>query len=316
MANKNKEDLKLLFQNGDTPDQNAFGDLIDSCFYNSLSGEFTSSTSEVLSGIRDALSVPSKNVFDQKNSLPAPNISFKGLTTIQCLSGSFGSNDINLSNEPITIDNTPSLLVSDFSQEFLNNNQIFIEMVIFNKRKNANNSENISKKTGFLISNGTTTKPWGDKFWNRSGVNNYLRDKNITRHNHLPISNLNESINLGICLNNHFVKSSIPYKNNNNSEITIELMVPTKHYRDRISRKYPYSRTYRPLYIAFRYIQWLPNLNNGKGQIISGPLSKTIQVKNHIHPFWIYPFSSTSDHLTVKRIHPEFAPLRFKCSYC
>ena len=38
MANKNKEDLKLLFQNGDTPDQDAFGDLIDSCFNNSVSG--------------------------------------------------------------------------------------------------------------------------------------------------------------------------------------------------------------------------------------------------------------------------------------
>ena len=155
--------------------------------------EITSATPEELSGIRDALSVPSKNVFDQKNSLPAPNISFKGLTTIQCLSGSFKNNNINLFNESITIDNTPSLLVSDFSQEFLNNNQIFIEMVILNKRSNG--GSNKSKKTAFIVSNGTTTKPWGDKFWNRSGVNNYLRDKNITRHNHLPISNLNESIN-------------------------------------------------------------------------------------------------------------------------
>jgi hypothetical protein len=38
MAYKTQEELKALFQNGDTPDQDAFGDLIDSCFNNSVSG--------------------------------------------------------------------------------------------------------------------------------------------------------------------------------------------------------------------------------------------------------------------------------------
>ena len=38
MANKTQEELKALFQNGDIPDQDAFGDLIDNCYNNSVSG--------------------------------------------------------------------------------------------------------------------------------------------------------------------------------------------------------------------------------------------------------------------------------------
>lgn len=50
MANKTKEDLKSLFQNGDTPDQDAFGDLIDSCFNNSVSGNCVFSDNVSVSG--------------------------------------------------------------------------------------------------------------------------------------------------------------------------------------------------------------------------------------------------------------------------
>jgi hypothetical protein len=38
MAIRTSEELKALFEEGDYPDQSAFGDLIDSCFNNSVSG--------------------------------------------------------------------------------------------------------------------------------------------------------------------------------------------------------------------------------------------------------------------------------------
>jgi hypothetical protein len=280
--------------------------------------EITSATPEELSGIRDALSVPSKNVFDQKNSLPAPNISFKGVTTIQGLSGNpkIGNTDLGIINEPINLYQSPHLLVSDFSQEFLENNQIFIEMVIFNKSRIKYEREGRSSKTGFFVSNGTSIKPWGN-FWNRSGISPSLSARNITRYNHLPVINLNEYVDLGICLNNHFILKNVEYITHTGKP-TIDLMVPCRKGCSEGGQhgyKHPHGKNYVPLYIAFRYIHWLSNLNNGKGQIVSGPLSKTIKVKNTFFPFNKDP-EYTSIESNVCKLNDNFSKFDFVCTYC
>jgi len=55
--------------------------------------------------------------------------------------------------------------------------------------------------------------------------------------------------------------------------------------------RFPYSPYYTPYYCAFRYIQWIPNVNKRPdgtsyyGQIVSGPLSKVIKVTGLNFPF-------------------------------
>lgn len=269
--------------------------------------ELTTATTNTLSEIRDALFVPSKDALDQKNGLPAPNISLGGRSILDILNSADG--------EVLDVANSPKLLVSDFSQEFLNDNQIFIEMMIYKRR-------NISNKRGFLVPIGSEIKPWGSNFYNRSGRDLRFHVGEVTestvlpvRYNHLPVSNLNQTINLGICLNNHFHEDTVTFRNSSNVEQNIQLIVPSKRLSNHIGSKYSYSRTYRPLYIAFRYIQWIPNLNNGRGQIISGPLSKTIQIRNKNFPFHINNEQSTHHGKPVCDLNPTFGKLNFVCSF-
>jgi len=91
----------------------------------------------------------------KKNGLPAPNISLGGRSILDILNSADG--------EVLSVANSPKLIVSDFSQEFLNDNQIFIEMMIYKKR-NGHTSKNISKKRGFLVPIGSEIKPWGSNF--------------------------------------------------------------------------------------------------------------------------------------------------------
>lgn len=282
--------------------------------------ELTTATATQLSAIRQALVVPSIDVVEEKNKLPVPNISLRARTTVEFLTGSFGGN-LGVSEEVINLINSPHVTVTDFTQEFLENNEIFVEMVVFKKR-NVWNSKNVSKKTGEFISIGSQTKPWGNTFWNRSGKNQHFHFEGYVpgkplRYNHLPINSLNQTINLGICLNNHFVERQVPYIDLNNNEQTVSLIVPSKKSSDAIGEKnrHPYSRRYKPLYVAFRYIQWLPNANNGKGQIVSGPLSKTIRVRNNFFPFYIDHFQSSFYNRPVCQLNEDFNKLDFMCFY-
>jgi len=277
--------------------------------------ELTASTPEVLSEIREALFVPSKNDLDKKDSLPAPAVFFADKKLIKCLSVDVGD---------ITLLSAPALVVSDFTEKFLTNNNIFVEMVIFNKPRNGSKRHKFAR-VNFSVPYASELKPWGASFWNRSSSNSRFHQGEVTpdtikpvRYNQLPVSILNERIDLSVCLNNHFSETEVAFINSSNVKEEISLITPGFRASSKISNsnpRFPYSRNYRPLYVAFRYINWLPNANDGRGQIVSGPLSKTVQVRNTKSPFNIDHFYSSIHGRPVCNLNPNFDKSKFICSF-
>jgi hypothetical protein len=354
----------------------------------------------------------------QKRSyLPAPTISFGGPRTIDFLAGGV------VATKKINLQRTPELFVKDFTQEFLQGNEVFIEMLLQKKSKPKTMSENRNKKNGFIVPPGSATTAWPINFWNRSSldftkfyrehvpsrkgvrifglsyeplngfyaedgllngkprytksdrsritfdsglwwIDNYNADPDVssrlytteqgraypwqvvnwvrqdgdvdpagiiveqanerpTRYNHIPVTELNKKIDLGICLNNHLSPEDVRYSNNSGAEQSIQLLISTKKYRTYFNQssnswnqRYPYESNYKPLYIAFRYVVWLPNSNNGRGQIVSGPLSSTIKVRNTIFPFNTNHHQSSIHGKPVCDINNRFQKHDFICNFC
>jgi hypothetical protein len=355
----------------------------------------------------------------QKRSyLPAPTISFGGPRTIDFLAGG------DVATKKINLQRTPELFVKDFTQEFLQGNEVFIEMLL-QKRTNKNPNRS-TKRSGFIVPPGSATTAWPINFWNRSSLDGsrfytehppkppvtpsrkgvrifglsfepmngfyaengfnegkpkyinsegveiywnptnwtiedyvarsnrlysqqstdnypwqtggwYREDGDVdpagiiveqanerpTRYNHIPVTELNKKIDLGICLNNHLWTQDVLYSNNSGAEQSIQLLIPTKRYRtywnqnnDSWNQRYPYESNYKPLYIAFRYVVWLPNSNDGRGQIVSGPQSPTIKVRNTIFPFNTDHHQSSIHGKPVCDINNRFQKHDFICNFC
>lgn len=256
-------------------------------------------------------------------NLPVPKIILLGSTSIEYLA-LYALNWLVEGNATLLA--SPVLKVADFTQEDLNNNQIFIEMVIFKKKKRNANAGRQADRT-YVVPIGSAVKPWGTNFWQRGGSN--PSGLLATRYNHLPVTSLNEKINLGLCLNAHFRQRDVAYLDPTSTNLGdaryLTCLTPFGSkslwggYNDNYSlrSKITYSRSYRPLYIAFRYICWLPNNNNGRGQIISGPLSPTIRVGNTLFPFDINHYQSSLKGFPVYDLNPSFTSYNdvFQCKF-
>lgn len=231
--------------------------------------------------------------------LPVPKILINGFTNIQYLSclrtGNDGTDELGIGGN-IILYNPPTLLVTDLTNETLSAYQIFIEMVIFKRLKH---SQGAYQGKTYVVPNGQGSKPWGN-FWNRSGsIGLYLESLGTVRFNQLPVTSTNQRIDLSPCLNTHFSEKEVRYADATDGTVKqIDLICPTKSkstsniLTNPLSR-YGYETTYKPLYVAFRYIAWLPENNNGRGQIISGPLSPTIRIANNTFPFHINSYQSS-----------------------
>lgn len=257
-------------------------------------------------------------------NLPVPRIALRGITAIEYLS-SGGSNNFGVKGN-ITLDTTPLLNVSDFTQEQLDNYQIFIEMVIFKKSKKSPSDGKVGRY-GYVVSTGSTPKPWGN-FWQRSGISSMQADPSapFTRTNHIPVTALNETINLSQCLNAHFRERDVLYLDptsvDENDLKVLTCITPFSPKALLLSspigsnrRQLGYSRMYKPLHIAFRYICWLPENNNGLGQIISGPLSPTIRVANKYFAFDKNITQTALKGYPVVDVNPLFNKELFTCKF-
>jgi len=80
-----------------------------------------------------------------------------------------------------------------------------------------------------------------------------------------------------------------------------------KVYSQTSAPRFSYDAKYTPLYCAFRYIQWLPNANGGLGQIISGPLSKTLKITGYFHPFQVNYLQSAQFGIPVANISQNWS---------
>jgi hypothetical protein len=234
--------------------------------------------------------------------------------------------------------NAPILVNTDFTSDHFSdpNNRIFIEMVVKTRRKSkwvpTNTAGNRKKRIGSKWSvpskhiadvGQDTSLPWltTGSFWSRAG-NHYVYDYIAATHSLLGIDRPNHYEVYGYTLSTYniweyftgrFEYGDVAYYNSstyNPSSPSIEVLntlIPISGKRN-AGQTYPnpstnvrfsYSSRYTPLYCAFRYIQWLPNANGGLGQIISGPLSKTLKITGYFHPFQVNYIQSAQYGLPV-----------------
>jgi len=245
--------------------------------------------------------------------LPVPKILLAGTTDVQYLTGRSNNhqhiNTLRYGGN-ITINKSPKLVVNDFTQETLNAYQIFIEMVMFKKSKVKNRyGLGLTHKVGFSvpISSDSGSKPWGANFWQRSGSEPEYRPAhgglyphfipNVLRYNQLPVSTSKQVIDLTSCLNGRFREAEIGYCNDpldpSLSNKYLNVIAPFMLLKDGAGKRIGYSARYKPMYVAFRYIAWLPSSNNGRGEIVSGPLSPTIRISNLRWPFKTNHYASS-----------------------
>ena len=241
-----------------------------------------------------------------------------------------GSNNTSSLNNTLGLAGTfrvtkPVCIVNDIAQELLDNFNIFIEMVIFKCKKKYNPIHGM----GYSIPIGTASKIWGN-FWSRSGKNQNYRTPlvgphiggpftppNPLRYNHLPVYNNGDKINLSLCLYGRFKEYETFYQLNNSYSIYDNSIITIAPFGGKAAagKNGSYTRNYKPMYVAFRYIVWMPNHNYGKGQIISGPLSPTIRISNTHWPFLKDHFASNLYNKPCVTINPQFNKLSFKCEF-
>jgi hypothetical protein len=236
--------------------------------------------------------------------LPVPKIDLTTGSTIYLDTYDPDSNGVWGTQAVLT--NYPILKNMDFTSEHFSNpeNRIFIEMVHYRgkNKKFITGYGYAWKGSGYKIPNKQlagigqdTSLPWvTGGFWSRTG-NNYYDSTTYTligvdRNNHYEVTS--EAINnypIWEYFHNRFEFEDVAYRDLNGVTQSANILVPSlgKRHRGRNlpTSRFAYSPWYAPYYCAFRYIQWIPSANGGKGQIVSGPLSKILKITMKYHPF-------------------------------
>jgi len=211
----------------------------------------------------------------------------------------------------------PTLINTDFTSDHFANpvNRIFIEMAMYKRKSRKGSGPTILLKGSKWVVPSKhiadighdTNLPWlsTGSFWSRGGshsVYDFNTNQNqvlgIDRPNHYEVYGYTiSSYPIWQYLTGRFEYSDVLYRDSSNfdpmnptqSLSTINTLIPISGKRRGgkfvLASRYSYESKYTPIYCAFRYIQWFPNANGGKGQILSGPFSKTIKVTGYWHPF-------------------------------
>ena len=204
----------------------------------------------------------------------------------------------------------PSLVNMDLTDgHFSNSKRIFIEMVHY-RRKNKSRFFDVElmqyvnkfKGSSYVIPSKQIatigqdiTLPWVQYgYSNRSGTSHLYQYPSsyqiigVNRPNHYEISGpIISTYNVWEYLNGRFEYYDIAYRDITNSTSTLNILIPSvtksRAGKNRPTNRYSYSSYLTPYYFAFRYIYWIPGLNGG--EIISGPLTKTLKITNYHFPF-------------------------------
>jgi hypothetical protein len=83
--------------------------------------------------------------------------------------------------------------------------------------------------------------------------------------------------------------------------------------RNSPTSRYAYSPYYTPIYVAFRYILYNSTYNSGRGQIVSGPLSRVIKVSHEDFPFEPDYVRSNLYGIPVANINPAHVAENLQC---
>ena len=203
----------------------------------------------------------------------------------------------------------PIAIAQGFTQDQLDNYDIRLEMLMYKKasRKDITKYPNSKLAKGFKVAGATysidgdpVNAPWwnhnGHNFWNRSrshaaGERNGSSSANYHLYNWVKVNSINQSINLAKCLENRFKLNWVSYRDEDGLVQGANLLCPTggnagsSRSGSYITNSFYYGPNFTPLRVCFRYIVWLPDENGGRGQILEGPLSRTITVRYDEFPF-------------------------------
>jgi hypothetical protein len=242
--------------------------------------------------------------------------------------GTSSSSDLTLYYPPVVISN-------DFTEWDINNNQIFVEMCVYkrkSKKKRLDNSKYI--KSGYVVPTpyyyddiigSYWTQSWPQNFWTRGGQSSSIgaaTQSFLNKPNHYPVTSINQVINVYEYLNARFGVFSVGYRDYSSPSTitTTNCLIPISgRYsagKNKPTNRFSYSPFLTPMYICFRYIIWDPNANSGRGQIISGPLSRTIKITNKEFPFLPDFTTPESAYIPVAKINPNWVGKEFmlKCN--
>ena len=229
--------------------------------------------------------------------------------------------DINGTAGTAGIESAPIVIANDLTEEMLASYRIFVEMLVYRRGKKGNNPgptnyvNEGTQSSGYIVPspwfpvdtppNTAPYFPWqaaggfwsrtGDHVWQDHGTTSGL--VSVDRPNHYEVTAVNQRIPVWEYLNGRFTLDKVQYRSSTsgNVEDNYNMLVPVSRRRQpNISTfsRFPYSARYAPLYAAFRYIAWDPSANGGLGQIMSGPLSKTIKVSHKRFP-WEYDWAAS-----------------------
>jgi len=247
--------------------------------------------------------------------LPVPKINLmQGSLEVEV----YQSIDNTISATSSVIQNYPVLINMDFTGDHFSNpyNRIFIEMVHYKRKSTGKKNGPLGGRTPNGKSYVVPPKnienvgqdeslPWiaaglaagGDGFWSRSGGSSWYNGIDsdpigIDRPNHIEVNGYTiSSYPIWQYLNGRFEFYDVKYRDTTGATASIETLIPStgksRVGRNRPTNRFAYSPFYTPYYCAFRYIQWIPTANGGRGQIVSGPLSRVIKVTGLNFPFQV-----------------------------
>jgi uncharacterized repeat protein (TIGR03803 family) len=263
--------------------------------------------------------------------LPTPNVQissfYQGLTQASIAVSNQGISGIE---GYATMSRFPIVVTTGFLEDHFSNpeNRIFVEMLTYKRKHRKKNLDGVkSNKSGFVSTpkniasvGEDTLLPWGTNFWSRSGEQRSTTGiLPFDRPNYYEVmGHTISTLPVYEYLNGRFIYDDILYQDTTNTENYIQSVIPILGRRKlgkRPTSRFAYSPKYTPLYVCFRYIQWIPSTNNGRGQIIEGPMSKIIKVMSEQFAFNVNYSLSAIYGRPVTDISPNFDPWRLNCYF-
>jgi hypothetical protein len=243
--------------------------------------------------------------------LPVPTLKLEALHSGNTILVSTLNSD-NTVGPDVKLINPPIIIVDNLTQEQLNDH-VFIEMVQYKKKKGRKNHYN-PKGGGYVIQPrmeddgfGNTINVlqqrimyyYGKTILTRGGIQTDCLTNlplAVNRGNHYEISYMNQITELVSYFYGRFTYINLEYINSTGIQTYLSnVPVPYTNWQKSVKQKTKSGNTGTPyklcyfgnmssLYIAFRYLMFDPEANNGKGQFVEGPLSQTIKVCNQFFP--------------------------------
>jgi hypothetical protein len=261
-------------------------------------------------------------------NLPVPKVMLlTGFKTIETWSGPL-TNTIN--GTLAKLFNAPTVIVQDFEESiFIPPNYVYLEAVFYRRKaRNHGGPGGGQRRSGYIVpsswaDDGGTYWPvaWPSNFWTRTGSHTFgstYAPYNINRPNHIPVNNNLQSLPAWEVLYGRYMYWDVAYADAGTGSVnTLNTLIPINGKRvtgkNVPTNRYAYSPFYTPTYIAFRYILYNSTYNDGRGQIVSGPLSRVIKVSHADFPFEPDYVRSNLYGIPVANINPAHVAENLQC---